>query len=215
MKVDVNGVQIDLVPNSRPYLLKRIAADGFDTFLIFVLFMLFTALILKTPAANVYHAHLARYQAIEAEVASDLGNDAEAVSEALRGNEEYLSERLAANVHSYLLKAAACFLAEGIILLAVPLFSRFRCTPGKLMTGIIPFYEQRQSRAVPWQVIARFVFVFLIDSLAWYLLTGILTFLLVPLLRLTEMLLNRKNKTICDWMTGVLVIEKLSYDGIN
>ena len=34
MKADVNGTQIELEPNSRPYLLKRIVADGFDTVLI-------------------------------------------------------------------------------------------------------------------------------------------------------------------------------------
>jgi hypothetical protein len=215
MKVDVNGTQIDLAPNSKPYLLKRIAADGFDTVLIFALFMLFTMLILKTPAANVYHAHFDRYTAIEADTAAALNNDAEAVSRALSENDEYRNELFAANLHGYLLKAGACLLAEGLLLLAVPLLNRNRCTPGKLMVGVMPFSERRQSRAVPWQVIARFLFVFLIDSLAWYLFTGILTFLLVPLLRLTEMLLNRKNKTICDWMTGVLVIEKLSYDGIN
>ncbi len=215
MRVDVNGTQIDLAPNSRPYLLKRIAADGFDTVLIFALFMLFTALLLKTPAADTYHAHFDRYQAIEAETAAALDNDAEAISKALSGNDEYQNERFAANLHSFLLKAGACLLAEGLILLAVPLLNRTRCTPGKLMTGIMPFYERRQSRAVPWQVIARFLFVFLIDSLVWYLFTGILTFLLVPLLRLTEMLLNKRNRTICDWMTGILVIEKLSYDGIN
>ena len=85
MRVDVNGTQIDLAPNSRPYLLKRIAADGFDTVLIFALFMLFTALLLKTPAADTYHAHFDRYQAIEAETAAALDNDAEAISKALSG----------------------------------------------------------------------------------------------------------------------------------
>ena len=215
MRVDVNGRQIELEPNSRPYLLKRLVADGFDTLLIFGLFLLFTMLILKTPLADTYHGHFERYRAIEEETVSALAGDAEAIGQALSGNYEYQNERFAANLHGYLLKAAACLLAEGLILLAVPLLSAARATPGKLMTGIMPFHERRQSRATAWQVFFRFLFVFLIDSLAWYLLTGILTFLLIPLLRLTEMLMNRKNKTICDYMTGIMMIEKLSYDGIN
>ncbi len=46
-------------------------------------------------------------------------------------------------------------------------------------------------------------------------MTGTLTFLLVAVIRLTEMLLNRKNKTLCDFLTGIMIIETMSYDGIN
>ena len=216
MRVDVNGRKIELEPNSKPYLLKRIAADGADIFLVFALFLLFTLLLLKTPLADTYHAHFERYKAIEAETAAQLGNDAAAVSSALSRNEEYRGEVFAANLHSYLIKAAAGFLAELLLLLAIPLANKSRATPGKLMTGIMPFSEKRQSRATPLQLIGRFVFVLLIDSLALYLYTGILTFLLVPLVRLIELLLSKKkNKTICDFITGVMMIEKLSYDGIN
>ena len=66
-----------------------------------------------------------------------------------------------------------------------------------------------------YQALFRFLFVLLIDSLGLYLITGILTFLLVPVLRLTQMLLNKKNKTICDFLTGVTMIDALSYDGVN
>ena len=44
MKREFRGTQIELEPNSRPYLLKRILADGFDIAAIFALFMLFTLL---------------------------------------------------------------------------------------------------------------------------------------------------------------------------
>ncbi len=216
MKVDVNGRQIELEPNSKPLLIKRLISDGFDVFLIFVLFMAFTALLLKTPLADTYHAHYARCAAIEQETAQRIGDDAEAVAQALSSDEAYLGERFAANLHSYLLKAAACFLAEGLILLAIPLLNRSRATPGKLMTGIMPFSEKRQSRAAWYQVVFRFLFVLVIDSLAPYLYTGILTFLLIPVLRLTELLVSsKKNKTVCDYVTGIMMIEKLSYDGIN
>ena len=216
MRLDINGRQVELEPNSKPYLLKRLLADGFDTAVLFVLFLVLTALILQMPLADTYHDHFDRYKAIEEETASALGNDAEAVSEALSGNDAYQNELFAASLHGYLLKAAACFLAEALLLLAFPLLNKTRSTPGKLLTGIMPFNQRRQSRATAWQILFRFLFIFFIDSLAFYLYTGILTFLLVPLLRLTELLVSRKkNKTICDYMTGVMMIEKLSYDGIN
>ena len=216
MKADVKGTQIELEPNSRPYLLKRIIADGFDTVLIFVLFLAFFWLLLESPLSEKYKAHEERSRAIALETAAAVGNDAEALSEALNANTEYRDELLAANLRRYLLEAAACFTAEALVLLAFPLSGKYRTTPGKRMTGVMPFNEKRRSRATWPQIVYRFLFVFLIDSLALYLYTGILTFLLVPVLRLTEMLLNGKDhKTVCDFVTGIKIIEKLSYDGIN
>ena len=215
MKAEINGTQIEIEPNSRPYLLKRILADGFDTVLIFALFMLFAMLILKTPLADTYHMHYDAAKTILERTAKAYGNDQEAVSAALREDHVYRDEMFAANLHSYLLKALSGLAAEALILLLVPFLNRNRCTPGKLMTGVMPFNELRQSRVVWYQILYRFLFVFLIDSLAFYLFTGILTFLLIPVLRLTEMLFSKKHKTLCDLITGVMIIEKMSYDGIN
>ena len=215
MKTEVRGISVELEPNSRPYLVKRFVADGLDILLIFGLYMLFTFLILKAPLADTYHAHADRAEAIVKEAVARYNNDAEAITAALRESEEYRDERFAANLHGYLLKSLAVFLAEAILLLAVPLLSHWKMTPGKQLTGIMPFNEKRQTRAVWYQILYRFLFVFLIDSMALYLLTGTLTFLLVPVIRLTEMLMNKKNKTVCDAVTGILIIEKASYDGIN
>ena len=214
MKAVVHGTQIELEPNSKPFLLKRFLSDGFDILLIFGLFMLFTNLILSLPAAETYHTHYDRYTEIEEEVKQQY-QDPEEIGKALKEHEEYQFEVLAANLNGYVIKAVAALVAEAIILLLIPLVNKGRATPGKLMTGILPFNEKRQSTISFWQVFSRFLFVFLIDSLGLYLLTGIMTFFLVPVLRLMEMLLNKKNKTICDFITGTMVIEKLSYDGIN
>lgn len=216
MKADVNGTQIELEPNSRPYLLKRIVADGFDLVLIFLLYLLFFTLLLSSPFSETYRTHFERYRAIETETAAALGDDPEAIGEALNGSEEYTDELFAANLHGYLLKGGACLLAELLVLLVLPLTSRFRTTPGKRMTGLMPFSESKQSRASKAQIFYRFLFVFLIDSLVLYLYTGTLTFVLVPVLRLTEMLLNGRNhKTVCDFITGIKIIEKVSFAGIN
>ena len=215
METFVRGTQIEIEPNSRPFLLKRLVADGFDTVLIFGLYLAFTFLILRTPLADTYHLHVNTADAMVKEAAEKYQGDAEAIAAELNGSETYRNEALAANLHGYLLKALAIFAAEGILLLAVPLLNRERMTAGKRLAGVMPFNERRQSLARGIQIFNRFLFVFLLDSLALYLLTGTMTFLLVPVIRLTEMLLNRKNKTVCDFLTGIMIIEKLSYDGIN
>ena len=215
MKADINGRQIELEPNSKPLLIKRMISDGFDMIIIFALFTLFTMLVMKMPIANDYHAHLEAYQKIEQSVIEEYAGDADKISETLKNHSVYQYEQLAAELHGYVLKAIACLLAEVLVLLLYPLLNKGKQTPGKQMTGLLPFNERRQSRIKWYQVLFRFLFVFLIDSLVLFLWTGTLTFLLVAVLRLTEMLLNKKNKTICDFMTGVMIIEKLSYDGIN
>ena len=215
MEIEVRGTQIEIEPNSKPYLIKRILADGFDILTVFLLYLLFTFVILQTPLAAVYHSHYERAAEIAEETAKRLGNDAQAIRTELLANGEYLDENFAANLHGYLLKGLAVFLAEVILLLAIPLSGRDRTTLGKKLTGLLPFSETRQARAKWFQILYRFLFVFLLDSMLLFLLTGTMTFLLVPVLRFTEMLMNRKNKTICDYVTGIMIIERASYDGIN
>ena len=215
MEKEVRGRVVEIEPNSKPYLLKRIIADGFDTVLIFLLFMVLTLGVMKTPLASTYDAHFARLTEIRNEVLAKYGKDAEKINAALDANEEYRYAEFAANLHSYLLKVLAAVIAEALVLILVPLLNRDRATPGKLLTGIMPFSERRQSRISWKQVVGRFFFVLILDSVFWYLLTGILTFLLIPVFRLVELLLSKKQRTICDYVSGVTMIEKISYDGIN
>ncbi len=215
MKNPGTDVLLDLEPNSKPYLLKRIISDGFDTVVVFLLFMLFSALIFSSPLASTYNTHYNNYKKVQDEVVAEYDNDAEAITEKLRGDRYFLDEQFAANLHSYLLKLLAGFVAEAAVLLIVPLISPLRGTPGKLMTGIMPFSEKRQTKATRLSILLRFVFIFLIDSAFFYLFTGIFTFILVPVLRFIEIIVNKKNKTILDALTGVMIIEKLSYNGID
>ena len=207
--------KIKLEPNSKPYLLKRIISDGFDTVVIFLLFMLMSTLIFSSPIAKIYNEHCDNYKKVQESAIEEFGSDTAAITESLNNNAYYLDERFAANLHGYLLKLLAGFIAEAVVLVAVPLISRVRGTPGKLLTKIMPFCEKKQARASIASVFAGFAFIFIIDSALLYLLTGIYTFLLVPVLRLTVMLLNKKNKTLCDALRGITVIEQLSYNGID
>ncbi|MBP5224119.1 MAG: hypothetical protein J6Z38_00835, partial [Lachnospiraceae bacterium] len=119
MKTEVRGTQIEIEPNSRPYLIKRILSDGFDILTVFFLYLLFTFLILETSLAATYRTHYERAAEIAKEAAERLGNDSQAIRTELRANQEYLDENFAANLHGYFLKGLAVFLAEAILLLAI------------------------------------------------------------------------------------------------
>lgn len=205
----------EIQPNSKPYLVKRLIADGFDTVLIFCLFMLAMFVIMRSPLASAYNGHLENYLEIEERTKRAFGDNAAEITSALNADREYLDERFAAELHGYLLKGLAGFAAMLPVLLAFPLMNRQRATPGKLMTGVMPFHERRRRSALWYQVLYRFLFVFVVDGLGLYLLTGIWTFVLVPVIRLIELLLSRKDKTVLDMLTGVMMIEKLSYNGIE
>lgn len=209
-----SGERVDLAPNSKPYLFKRIIADGFDTVTVFLVFYVLLILLLNTPLANTYNRHYENYRQIEKAAVEEYGNDAKAITDALNGNEYYKEIQFAANLHSYLLKLLAGSVSEIALLLAVPLVSKKRQTFGKALMGVMPFCERTQSAASRLQIFGRFAFILILDSALLYLVTGIYTFLLVPVIRLTEMLLNRKNKTVCDAVSGVMIIEQLSYNGI-
>ena len=213
---------VRLEPNSKPYLIKRLIADAFDILVVFILFMTLSNVLLSTPLANTYNEHYGNYKEIERNVIEQYGNDIneigteekKAISETLNNDQHYLDERFAANLHSYLLKLLAGFIAEAVVFLIIPLILKTRGTLGKLLMKIMPFCERKQTRATIPSIIGKFAFVFIIDSAFLYLFTGIYTFILVPVIRLIEMLLNKKNKTICDALSGVTIIERLSYNGI-
>ncbi|MBR4798776.1 MAG: RDD family protein [Clostridia bacterium] len=206
---------LDLEPNSKPYLLKRLISDGFDTVVIFLLYFVLSLALFASPLANNYNEHLANYKKEIAAAREEYGEDAAAITQALNANRYFLDERTAMNIHGFLIKLLAVFIAEAAVLLAAPLISKERKTPGKMLTGVMPFCERKNAKASRLAVFGRFVFVFLIDSVILGLLTGTLTFVLVPVIRLIEILLNKKNKTLCDALSGIMIIEQLSYNGIN
>ena len=98
MKNGTNDVKLDLEPNSKPYLLKRIISDGFDTVMIFVLFMALSALVFASPLANVYNTHYENYKKIQDSVKEEYGDDAAAITEKLNNDWTYRDEQFAANV---------------------------------------------------------------------------------------------------------------------
>ena len=215
MKVESQGRSLEIEHNSRPLLAKRMISTGFDIVSLLMVFLLLTYLIMQTPLAATYNQHVENYKAIEGEAITMAGNDLEAARELLKVNESYRDELFAANLHSYLLKILASFIAEVILFLIIPLVRKDRATLGRRLTGIVLFSRSRQSAATWHQVAGRFIYIFVLESITPYLWTGIYTFLLIPVLRLITVMLNRNRKTLCDYITFTDLIEKISYSSIH
>ena len=215
MKVESKGYSLEIEPNSRPLLAKRMISTGFDTVSLLMVFLLLTYLIMQTPLAATYNQHAENCRVIEREAITVAGNDMAAVSEILKANDSYREELFAANLHSYLLKMLAGFIGEGILFLLIPLVRKDRATIGRALTGIVLFSRSRQTAATWHQVLSRFIFIFVMESITPYLWTGIYTFILIPVLRLIVVMLNRNRKTLCDYITFTDLIEKISYSSIH
>ena len=198
--------------NEKPLLLKRLISDGFDMMCIFLIFMLFSFILLKTPMADKHNNYQEKCLIIEKEVLNQADNDLNLASELLSSNQEYKELVFTRNLYAYLIKVLAIFIAEIIILLFIPLFNK-NLTIGKSLTGILLFNESSQILVNKLQILFRFIFIF-IETIILYLWTGIYTFLLMFILRLIAVLLNNKNKSICDYISMVMYIEKLSYKSI-
>lgn len=194
--------------NTKPILLKRLIADGFDVVCVFMLMLVMAFFLENSAIASTYQTHVANYRAVEEEVLKN--SDPKLINELLADNENYQNEVFAAGLHHYLLVIMELFIVELILFLIVPMFNRDGASIGKLMCGLLLFDESRQARINRFQIFVRFVYIFL-ESILLYPWTGIYTILLIPVLRLIVMMLNSKNRTLLDIASGTMLIEKNSY----
>lgn len=253
MEIKNKNSSIDLSPNSKPYLLKRIISDLFDIGVLFVGWFVITLGIINLGLDSTYNEYLNTSSQIQdtAMIESGYGiityidentntngriiyNDEktnkkyivekvdspkeEAINkykELLNSNDEYKNAIFGASLHRYLISVISCLLMESIFFLLVPLINKKRATLGQLLTGI-SLYSLRFEKYSRWyHVLGRFLFIFLIESSLLYLLTGIYTFLLIPVLNLIMILLNKNGRTIRDLISGTMLIENKSYSPIN
>ena len=196
--------------NSKPLLLKRFIADGFDIVSLLMIFMLLNILLPNSILFKSYNEHLNNYKAIEQEVLNN--NSSDSVNEILINNEEYQYEVFTATLYGNLGRMFIGFICELLLLLVIPLLNN-NLTLGKALTGIILFDESRQNKANKKQIVYRFILI-LLTSLALYPWTGIYTFALFPVLRFISLIINEKNRSLIDFITSTMYIEKLTYSSI-
>ena len=89
--------ELDLEPNSKPYLLKRIISDGFDTVSVFILFIVFSALIFSSPLAGTYNTHAENCRKARESAIAEYGDDEKAIENFLQSDEYYRNEDFSAS----------------------------------------------------------------------------------------------------------------------
>lgn len=248
MEVIYKDRKIDIEPNSKPYLFKRIVAEMFDIGLLFVLFFVVCLGLFNSNLSSTYYDHSNRVSSIQDSLKLESGygekkyvdddyvqgykvyydestgsnyivvknesadnDNYVSYMNLLSNNDIYQEEVFAADLHRYLISALSCLIGETVLFLIIPLCNKQRSTIGQLLMGISLFDLSRQAYAKWYQVLFRFLFIFFIESCLMYLWTGIYTFLLIPVITLIFVLLSKNDRCLRDYLTGTMLIEKLSY----
>lgn len=143
-----------------------------------------------------------------AEISSELSK---AFSNALKNDETYQNYRFDYRLNMYGMDMLALFVAESIVLLAVPLINKRRATPGKLLTGLMLINSKYETPARWFQVVGRFAWQYLIESALFYLFIETWTLIAVPALIFIITLFNKKRRTLHDFISVTRVIDKKTF----
>lgn len=141
--------------------------------------------------------------------------DIEAYNKLLKEDEKYQDLKFAAGLQSYVILVFSCFICEIILFLIIPLCNKYKASIGQLLTGISIITPSRQTYVKWYQVLIKFLFIFIFESCFLFLWAGVYTLLLVPVLDLIVMLLNKDNRSLRDFISNSMLIEKLSYSFLN
>lgn len=99
----------------------------------------------------------------------------------------------------------------GIFLLSVPLLNKRRATIGQLFSEEQLFAVRYQSRARWYQVLFRFLIIFIIDGCLPFLFFGLYTFFIVPVIFLIISCLSKSGRTLHNLITGTKLIDKKTF----
>lgn len=250
MKVKIKNKTIDIEPNSKPFLAKRIISGLFDLFTFAILFFLLNLAFFNSGLSTNFYNHVEAYTKIQdtyklesgygEKEYVDEGNDKnivyvdedndqqyivvinkEATKESynqyvnlLNQDSTYRDEVFASDANRYFISLLSIGISEIILYLFVPLINKQRATLGQLLTGLALFHPKTQLYARWYHVLARFLLIFLIESALIYMWMGIYTFLLIPVIQFIVILLSKDDKCLREYVTGTMLIEKISYSSI-
>ena len=140
-----------------------------------------------------------------------------AYNNAIKNDVTYSNLNFDWKLMSYGMTMLSGFIAEGVFLLAVPLLNKRRQTLGKLAAGTQLVDAKFQTPPRWYQVVGRFAWQYLIESALPYLLITnmLLMILIVPAVLFVIVLFNKKGRTLHDFVSRTMVIDKRTYLPIN
>ena len=131
----------------------------------------------------------------------------------LKNNVSYVNNQLRVEMLDYAYTVTAGGISELLFIFIIPLVNKRRATLGKLAAGTMLIHRKTESNAKWWQVLVRFLWIFVIETaLPLLVLTYLWTAIIIPIVVFLLMLISRKeNRTIHDLVSGTRVIDTRTF----
>ena len=131
----------------------------------------------------------------------------------LNNNVSYVNNKLRVEALDYAYTVTAAGISEFLFIFIIPLVNKRRATPGKLAAGTMLIHRKTESRAKWWQVMVRFIWIFVIETaLPLLLLNYLFAAIIVSAIVFLLMLISKKeNRTLHDLVSGTRVIDTRTF----
>lgn len=153
----------------------------------------------------------------------DFGDDTEAKNTAYKAYVEMLNQSdyyedltFKYHLHNYILGALVCGgIVELIMFLVIPLINNCGQTPGMLIMSIRLYNPKYMGKPKWYQYLGRFAFLFIVMMAIPYIFLAQWTVLAAAGLDLVVLLLNKQNRGIEDFISGVAYVEKKTFKDLD
>ena len=154
---------------------------------------------------------------------ADFGEDTEAKTAAyqtyttlLKENEDYSDLTFKYHLHNYVITVfVAGVIVETLFLLVIPLIKNNGQTLGMMIMSIRMYNKKYAGKPHWYQYLGRFAFVFIVESALPYIFIAEWILLAVPGITVLVMLLNKENRALCDFISGIYYVEKKTFQDLD
>lgn len=155
----------------------------------------------------VYVDDIGNYKAISKTKAEITTENYNKYIAALNNNPNYNNATFMISFMEYLMRIIAAFGSELILLFIIPMVNKNRSTIGRLSTKTILTNKRNGFEATRWQIFARFVYTFLIQTalLSLYL-NPIIVLLIILAVNSLFIIIGKQRRSIKDFITMTKVI---------
>ena len=129
----------------------------------------------------------------------------------VNSNTKYSEYQFSYMINNYFIVMGCGLVSELIFLLIVPLTNKKRATCGQLLCGLQVISVKRQNRAAWYQILGRFFFIFIIESVIPYLIISMWVILAVPVITFIVRYFNKDNRSVYEFVTSTRLIEAQTF----
>lgn len=136
--------------------------------------------------------------------------------ELINASEHYSDVTFKYHLHNYVITALFCGgITELIFLLIIPLIMNCGQTLGMMIMSIRMYNAKYVGKPKWYQYLGRFAFIFIVLSLIPFIFLAEWILLVVPGVTILVMFINKQNRALEDFVSGISFVEKKTFVDSN